>query len=730
MRLTSPSAVVLMIVVAACAPRATDSPPRRVPSAEGRGPDVTASPAPDLYSLELVPTARAERAWGTVRMERPQTPMGAAVTAEGTHVHELVAEITGLPEPASLGAYGTYVAWLTTPILEPVVKLGEVTNGRARIGRAAFDKFLVLVSAEPHAGVAERTGPLVLRGMSPSTRMEPHLSTRLPPQDDGGHAHHDGAASGWPMPPMHPGVAYMVPGLERLVPSDAPWRPSADAASVPAERPREVLDLADGDTLTLVAAPVRRRIGNRDVVVYGFNGQSPGPFLRVRERATVTVLFENRLELPSAVHWHGVRLDNRFDGVPGMTQDPVPPGGRFTYELRFPDPGIYWYHPHLREDIQQELGLYGNILVRGGTTDAWGAADREEAIILDDLLLADDGAPFPFGRTRTTHALMGRFGNVFLANGSPDLRLDARVGEVVRLYLTNASSTRVLNVSIPGARLKLVGGDIGPLEREEWVESVVLAPAERWVVETRLDSAGSYAMVNAVRAIDHTAGRFFGEVDTLLRVDVGPRRSAGCPPEAGGCARRGAEFDSLDVRSSVTAEVGPLRGWMDRAPDKELLLTLRTKTLPFGLVQALRLDTGFVNPVEWSGTMPMMDWLPTPAEVEWVLREPATGRENMAIDWRFARGELVKVRLRNDRHTLHPMSHPIHLHGQRFLVLARNGVAQQNLGWKDTVLLPVGETADLLVEMSNPGRWMMHCHIAEHLEAGMHLGFVVGHGSM
>jgi FtsP/CotA-like multicopper oxidase with cupredoxin domain len=144
---------------------------------------------------------------------------------------------------------------------------------------------------------------------------------------------------------------------------------------------------------------------------------------------------------------------------------------------------------------------------------------------------------------------MGRFGNVFLANGSPDLRIDVRAGEIVRLYLTNAASTRVLNVSIPGARMKLVGGDVGPLEREEWVESVVLAPAERWVVDVRFDSAGSYALLNRVMAIDHTVGRFFAETDTLVRVTAGPRPSALGPrrkplprpsgaPRAAGASRR------------------------------------------------------------------------------------------------------------------------------------------------------------------------------------------------
>jgi FtsP/CotA-like multicopper oxidase with cupredoxin domain len=139
----------------------------------------------------------------------------------------------------------------------------------------------------------------------------------------------------------------------------------------------------------------------------------------------------------------------------------------------------------------------------------------------------------------------------------------------------------------------------------------------------------------------------------------------------------------------------------------------------------MRLDTAYVNPVEWSGTMPMMDWLTSGLDVEWVLRDPATGKENMDVVWTFNRGDVVRLRLSNDRHTLHPMQHPIHIHGQRFLVLAQNGVASQNLVWKDTFLLPVGWTADLLVEMSNPGRWMLHCHIAEHLEAGMHMVFEV-----
>jgi FtsP/CotA-like multicopper oxidase with cupredoxin domain len=139
----------------------------------------------------------------------------------------------------------------------------------------------------------------------------------------------------------------------------------------------------------------------------------------------------------------------------------------------------------------------------------------------------------------------------------------------------------------------------------------------------------------------------------------------------------------------------------------------------------MELDSIYFAPVEWTGTMPMMNWASTGRQVAWVLRDPDTGRENMAIDWRFRRGDAVKLRLANERRSFHAMQHPIHLHGQRFLVLAVNGVPSADLGWKDTVLIPAGATVDLLVEMTNPGRWMAHCHIAEHLSADMMMAFTV-----
>ena len=143
----------------------------------------------------------------------------------------------------------------------------------------------------------------------------------------------------------------------------------------------------------------------------------------------------------------------------------MPVGGRFVYRVAFPDPGVYWYHPHIREDYGQEMGLYGNILVVPADPDYWPPVHREVVLTLDDILL-EDGKVAPFSRTETTYAAMGRFGNVLLVERRAELStLTARLGEVVRFYLTNTANTRVFKVALPGARMKLVGGDSGRCEQ-------------------------------------------------------------------------------------------------------------------------------------------------------------------------------------------------------------------------------------------------------------------------
>ena len=118
--------------------------------------------------------------------------------------------------------------------------------------------------------------------------------------------------------------------------------------------------------------------------------------------------------------------------------------------------------------------------------------------------------------------------------------------------------------------------------------------------------------------------------------------------------------------------------------------------------------------------------LTTPANMHWKLIDRETGAENAEIDWRFRVGDKVKIRLLNEMAGDHPMHHPFHVHGAgRFLILSRDGVVEENLVWKDTVLVRTGETVDILLDVTNVGLWMAHCHIAEHHESGMMFSFNV-----
>jgi len=178
---------------------------------------------------------------------------------------------------------------------------------------------------------------------------------------------------------------------------------------------------------------------------------------------------------------------------------------------------------------------------------------------------------------------------------------------------------------------------------------------------------------------------------------------------------------------------------VDKAPDKRILLTLdmgaEMLSMP-GMGHGAHMMEGgqmmggsmtSVSPdgIEWEDENKMMNQMSSPESIKWKLVDQDTGKENLDIGWSFKRGNVVKIRIFNDPKSMHPMQHPIHFHGQRFLVAARNGVAENNLVWKDTVLVKSGETVDIILDPSNPGEWMAHCHISEHLEAGMMLKFKV-----
>jgi FtsP/CotA-like multicopper oxidase with cupredoxin domain len=138
---------------------------------------------------------------------------------------------------------------------------------------------------------------------------------------------------------------------------------------------------------------------------------------------------------------------------------------------------------------------------------------------------------------------------------------------------------------------------------------------------------------------------------------------------------------------------------------------------PHGATGGMKLIEG----IEWEDGMAAVNAASTAADITWFFRDERTGLRNDANDWTYAVGDVARIRIRNDGDGMHPMQHPFHLHGQRFLVLARDGLATRDteLAWKDTTVIPAGQTVDILVPMTNPGHWMYHCHISEHLESGM-----------
>lgn len=476
----------------------------------------------------------------------------------------------------------------------------------------------------------------------------------------------------------------------------------------------KVVELKNGDTYILTASIVRKNINGADVKMLAYNGSIPGPLIKIPQGAEITVNFKNDTDVASTIHSHGIRLDNKFDGVPDITQQAVAPGESFTYKLSFPDAGIFWYHPHVREDYAQELGLYGNFLVTPSEKDYWAEVDREEALFLDDILMKN-GQIAPFSKSVVSNALMGRFGNVMLTNGDDNYKLSVKQGARVRFYLTNAANTRVFNVSIPNAQMKLVGTDNGRFEREEWIDSVIIGPSERQIVEVWFNRAGDYQIIHKTPNKTYTMGT----------VNVEP-----APVTTSYLLVPRVNQDMIDSLASV-------RPLFTKKPDKTLNLTLdmmgnmmnsesEGHMMPDGtMMSGNMMDSGSNEKIEWEDTMVMMNSMATDKTLKWKIVDNDTKAENMDIGWQFKKGDKVKIKIFNDPKSEHPMQHPIHIHGQRFLIVSTNDIPNQNLAWKDTVLIQNGDTVELLVDMSNPGEWLIHCHIPEHMEAGMMSAFKV-----
>ena len=213
--------------------------------------------------------------------------------------------------------------------------------------------------------------------------------------------------------------------------------------------------------------------GQNATNLLGFNGSSPGPEIRIRQGQPVSLRFENRTESESAIHWHGIRLQNAMDGVPGLTQPVVAPGEDFDYSFTPPDAGTYWYHSHHRSWEQVAQGLYGPLIVEETVPPL---VDEDITVVVDDWRLTEDGKlAGGFGNLHDfAHA--GRLGNYAMVLPSVET---VRQGDRVRLRLINAATARVFPIRLEGITGKIVALDGMALAQPIPLEDMEIAPAQR-----------------------------------------------------------------------------------------------------------------------------------------------------------------------------------------------------------------------------------------------------------
>lgn len=401
------------------------------------------------------------------------------------------------------------------------------------------------------------------------------------------------------------------------------------------------------------AAPTAvQQFDGRMLNVWAYNEQVPGPVLRVRLGEEVEVELQNDLPQSTTIHWHGVRVPNAQDGVPGVTQDAVEPGEKFTYKFVPKDAGTFWFHPHHQSAEQVGRGLYGVLIVEDREPLAY---DRDEMWVLDDWRLGSDGQIDPRFVTRHDLSHDGRWGQVITVNGDSGHQMDVRPGERIRLRLLNSSNGRVYRPDFAELDARVIATDGMYTGRPMSLEGFHLASGNRLDLDIVIPA--------------DAAGKEFSVVDRFtrrpillatLRVRGEPVETAQFAPPSNPNMPRwaGAEKQAVDVTYVLDARRGGEHG------------------------------------------------------IEWMINGKVWGEHEAT---QLTAGLWTRVRFQNDSHRLHPM----HIHGQFFKVIARNGQVVDEPNFHDTILLRGKETIDVAMVPMDWGHWMMHCHILEHAESGM-----------
>lgn len=409
------------------------------------------------------------------------------------------------------------------------------------------------------------------------------------------------------------------------------------------------------ETVRLVAAPGQWRLmPSYQTPVWAYNGQVPGPVIRLKLGDTLRVKLINNLPEPTTIHWHGVRVPNAMDGVPGVNQEPVPPGDRFTYEFTPKDPGTFWFHPHLNSAEQVERGLHGVLVVEDPNEPRYS---QDLVWVMDDWRLTQDARIDPKFVTRHDLAHDGRWGNYLTVNGTYQPAVIVKPGERIRLRLVNVANGRVfvpvfeqltpLVIAVDG----MLVGEVLPLRHFD------LAAGNR----LDLDITIPKTFAGKKLALQDAFSR--RRTHTLAYLQVADQEPVVTPDFEAPYAHQFPQWlDAVDVPVTHEYRLNGRRGG------------------PYGI-------TWTIDGKAW----PEAD------------RQP------------FKAGQFVRLRFNNQSPRLHPM----HIHGQFFKVITRNGQPVNENLWRDTVLVGPRQALDIGMIPFDYGVWVNHCHILEHAEAGM-----------
>ena len=429
---------------------------------------------------------------------------------------------------------------------------------------------------------------------------------------------------------------------------------------------------ADRPTMLLRAGSARVRIVGDELPeteVWAYNGVEPGPVLRVQPRVPVRVVVENALPEDTTVHWHGIRLPNDMDGVPGLTQPAIKSGATFTYTFTPPDAGTFLYHSHDNSLAQVGRGLAGALIVEDPEPQQ---VDRDLLWVVQDWRLTRDARIAPGFGNRMEASMSGRVGNTVTINGRVPDSISFRAGERVRLRLINAATARIMRLGFGGHRPLVIAPDGQPCDPHEPADGrVLLGPAMR--ADIVLDMSGEPGSRHAV------TDDFYGDKLDYTLVELAYERAPTLRAHALG--------------ASVRLSPNPL-------PEPDLTSAARHE---------IAIQGGMMSGIGMMGRQ----------GAGWAINGMSMtddGQQGMPPLFTLPRGRTCVLALRNETAWWHPMHL---LHGHSFRVLTRDGVELPHREWGDTVLVPPRQSAEIAFVADNPGDWMFHCHVTDHQMSGL-----------